>query len=177
MLMYQDPSMKEIVVDFCNECKKQIPQLNECLYNLEDDISSKKDFEVFGQVIDRMMGAAKSLEISMMGNFCELGKTIGYKASQVDDENLLSIVVAILFDAVEILDSLVKKLEAGEELEIKEISTEAFVSRLRWLSDKFKHIKRGSVAFDAGSDKVTAKENTLENIQGDIDDLLKQLGL
>lgn len=177
MLMYQDPSMKDIVVDFCNECKKQIPQLNDCLYNLEDDITSKKDFEVFGQVIDRMMGAAKSLEINMLGNFCELGKTIGYKASQVDDENLLSIVVAILFDAVEILDNLVKKLENSEPLEIKEISTDAFVSRLRWLSDKFKHIKRGSVAFNEKVEEEKKDANSLSNIQGDIDDLLKQLGL
>jgi chemotaxis protein histidine kinase CheA len=133
MLMYQDPTMKEIVDDFCKESKKQIPQLNECLYALEDDITNRKEFEAFGQIIDRMMGAAKSLEIHSMGTFCELGKSIGYKASQVEDENLLSIVVAVLFDTVEILETLVNKLEKVENLELKEISTDAFVSRLKWV--------------------------------------------
>jgi len=166
--------MKEIVDDFCKEGRKQITQLNEHLFNLEDDLSDKSQLEGFGQVIDRMMGAAKSLEISTMGTFCELGKAIGYKASQVEEESLVSIVVAVLIDTVEILDTLLGKLERGETLEIKEISTDAFISRLQWLNDKFKHIKRASVAIGTDAESGANKN---ESLQDNIDDLLKQLGL
>jgi chemotaxis protein histidine kinase CheA len=174
MLMYQDPSMKEIVDDFCKEGRKQISQLNDHLFNLEDDLSDLSELEAFGQVIDRMMGAAKSLEINSMATFCELGKAIGYKASQVNEAGLISIVVAVLIDAVEILDTLLGKLEKGEVLELKEISTDAFISRLQWLNDKFKHIKRASVAI---GDVAQTNSNKVENLQDNIDDLLKQLGL
>lgn len=174
MFMYQDPEMKEIVDDFCKEGRKQIVQLNDHLYNLEDDLSDKSQLEAFGQVIDRMMGAAKSLEIHTMSTFCELGKAIGYKASQVEEESLISIVVAVLIDSVEIIETLMGKLERSEPLELKEISTDAFISRLQWLNDKFKHIKRASVSIGAEAEKIT---NSPENLQDNIDELLKQLGL
>lgn len=177
MLMYQDPDMKEIVDDFCKEGRKQIAELNDFLFNLEDDLSDKSQLEGFGQTIDRMMGAAKSLEINILGTFCELGKIIGYKASQVEDENLISIVVAVLIDTVEMIQALLTKLEKKEALEMKEISTEAFTSRLQWLSDKFKHIKRASVAIGAVEAENEKKDISPENLQDNIDDLLKQLGL
>lgn len=166
MLMYQDPSMKEILSDFCKEGRKQIAELNEHLFNLEDDLSDKSQLEGFGQVIDGMMGAAKSLEIKILGTFCELGKAIGYKASQIDDEQLIGIVVAVLIDSVGIIETLIGKLEKGEPLELKEISAEAFITRLHWVSDKFKHIKRSSVAL-----------GTAEDVNDKINDLLKQLGI
>lgn len=165
MLMYQDPEMKEIVQEFCKESRNQIKLLNDFLNNLEDDLSDVAQLESFGQVIDRMMGAAKSLQINTLGVLCELGKTIGYKASQVDDENIISIVAAVLFDGVEIIEKFIIKLEKGDKLEVKDIGMDAFISRLQWLNDKFKHIKRGSVAIES----VPLKDN--------IDELLKQLGI
>ncbi len=170
MLMYQDPSMKDILTDFCREGRKQITQLNEHLFNLEDDLTDKAQLEKFGQVIDGMMGAAKSLEIKILGTFCELGKAIGYKASQIEDEQLIAIVVAVLIDALGIIETLVGKLEKGETLEMKDISAEAFMTRLHWLSDKFKHIKRSSVALNE------AKTDP-EDLNNSINELIKQLGL
>ena len=173
--MYQDPSMKDIVDDFCREGKKQIDALNDLLENLEDDLSDKKQLEEFGQVIDRMMGAAKSLEIQSVAIFCELGKNIGYKASQINQEALISVVVAVLIDAVQILEKLILKLEKGEDLELKEISATAFLTRLQWLNDKFKHIKRSSVAIEgSNSDYETSNVSNVEDKQDLIDDILKQ---
>jgi hypothetical protein len=48
---------------------------------------------------------------------------------------------------------------------MKNINLETFVSRLRWLSDKFKNIQRSSVAID---------KNNMD--QQSIDVLLKNLG-
>ena len=56
--------------------------------------------EQFGQIVDRVMGAAKSINAQEIGAFCELCKVIAYKASQTKDDRLLEVVVSILFDAL-----------------------------------------------------------------------------
>jgi len=168
MLMYLDPSMKEILDDFVLECDSQVKVIEDILFELEDDLTNNALFEKFGQVIDRMMGAAKSLEISEVAVLCELGKTLGYKSSQIQDEKLRSIVVAVMFDAIDLLRILNQKLKHSDELKISEISTEAFVNRMRWLGDKFANINRSSVV-------IGNTDNIME--QNDINDLLKQLGM
>lgn len=47
--------------------------------------SNPKNFENYGQNIDRIMGAAKSIGLMELGELCLLGKELGYKASQVKD--------------------------------------------------------------------------------------------
>ena len=93
--MLQDPEMAEIVDDFCKESEKIYEQLEEMLEDYEETKDPKK-LEEFGQVIDRIMGAAKSVDAVQTGVYCELGKTISYKASQSMDKALLDIVVAFL---------------------------------------------------------------------------------
>ena len=102
MSMLQDPDMAEIVEDFCKESESIYENLEEMLDEYEESRDSKK-LEEFGQVIDRVMGAAKSVDAEQTGMYCELGKTISYKASQSMDKALLEIVVAVLWDTVEIL--------------------------------------------------------------------------
>jgi chemotaxis protein histidine kinase CheA len=165
-----DDSMKEIVLDFCTESSKFLDELDEILFLLEDDIGEVQHLEKFGQVIDRIMGAAKALEFHKIATMCELGKIIGYKSSQISDKELLNIVVAVLFDSVEILKKMVKSVEKTFEVSIEGISTTAFITRLKWLSDKFAHVERASVAIVESN---TAPAST----QDSIDDLLKQLGL
>lgn len=146
MIDLKDPSMKEIVDEFCNECYNLIPQLEEILENVEDDSSEAKRLEEFGQIIDRMMGAAKSIGAPKISIFCEMGKTIGYKAGQVSETALIEVVVAVLFDSLEILKKMLKSLKEGEGEGLAGINTDAFVTRLKWLADKFSHISRSSVA-------------------------------
>lgn len=166
MSMLQDPDMAEIVDGFTAESDALYSELMDILEGYEDDPQQKK-LEHFGQVIDRVMGAAKSIEAHQTGHICELGKTISYKASQSMDKELLNIVVAVLFDTVEILEKVNKNIKTNRTEDLKEINLERFSSRLRWLSDKFQNIDRASVAFeeDFGKD------------QQSIDELLNKLGL
>lgn len=186
MEMYLDPSYKEIVDEFCQESTKQLSELEELLYSLEEDLTNKALLEKFGQIIDRMMGAAKSMEMNEVGVMCELGKVLGYKSSQVNDAALLGIVVAVLFDTVEILSKLVEFLAAGKKLQLAEISMTAFVSRMKWLSEKFSHVQRASVTIAASAEELASAKNIsgVESgkkvgapAQDSIDDLLKQLGV
>lgn len=170
MNMLNDPSMKEIVLDFCKESTTLFLELDKILNDLENTPSDSKLMEKFGQVIDRVMGAAKSIGAEEIATFCELGKLIGYKASQISDPPLLTVVIAVLFDAVDLLHKMIKKLETGNPGQLQGLSTQAFVTRLKWLSEKFKNIERGSVA-------ITGKDASRNMAQGSIDDLMKSLGL
>jgi chemotaxis protein histidine kinase CheA len=178
MNLLEDPSMQEIVIDFCQESEKNYAEMDEILYDLEDDLSNKECLEKYGQVIDRVMGAAKTIGADKIGTICELGKIIGYKSSQVKEEALLNIVVAVLFDANEILKKMNKQLEAGKGIDLKNINTEAFVSRLKWLSEKFTHVERSSVSVEKKEEEqpvIGSGEN--QQSQADIDSLLADLGL
>ena len=165
MSMFDDPSMKEIVIDFCDESDRLFDQLEGHLTNLENDPKSGKDLESFGQLIDRIMGAAKSIGADEIAKFCELGKLIGYKSSQVKEVPLVEVVVGVLFDALHMLRKMNQSLRDGNDKCMNKLNTKAFGTRLTWLSEKFKDIERASCALDGNLS------------QNSIDDLMKSLGL
>lgn len=166
MSMLKDPDMDEVVVEFCEESLGLCTKLESILDDIEDDKENVKLLEEFGQTIDRIMGAAKSLEANQVGLYAELGKSISYKASQSEDIKLRDLTVAVLFDTVEIMTMLLENIEESREEKAPGFDTNAFASRLRWLADKFKDIKRASVAIEGDS-----------GYNEDIDALLKDLGL
>lgn len=147
MSLYLDPEMKDVVIEFCNESDGLIAEMEKELESFEENLN-KNHLEKFGSLIDRIMGAAKTLEIAQIGIFCELGKTIGYKSSQSDNMELLKITASILMDATEILNQMVTSVREGKNLSEEKIDTAAFATRLKWLSEKFKDIARGSVELD-----------------------------
>jgi hypothetical protein len=164
MSMLNDPSMKEIVIDFCNEADDLFDLLEASLEILEQNPLNTKELEKFGQVIDRIMGAAKSIGAIEMAAFCELGKVIGYKSSQIKDVPLIEVVVAILFDSILLLRKMNQALRDGNDHSMKMLNTHTFATRLSWLSAKFKDIDRASCAVDNMN-------------QDSIDNLMKSLGL
>lgn len=170
MSALNDPNFKEIIVDFCNECDGLIDELELTLEALEEDPRLVESLEMFGQKIDRIMGAAKSIGAEEIATLSELGKTIGYKSSQVTDAPLIEVVVAILFDSLDIMRILVDSLRNDLRKNMSQLNTKAFVTRLKWLSEKFKDIERSSVAIDKGHNPNSLNQNS-------IDDLLKSLGL
>lgn len=167
MSILNDPSMKEIVDDFCEEASSLFDQLEKSLNLLEENPSNSKELENFGQVIDRIMGAAKSIGATEIATFCQLGKVIGYKSSQIIDIPLIEVVVAILFDSLEMLRRMIEALKAGNDKCMKNLNTKAFVTRLHWLSEKFKNIERSSCSVEG--------DGNLN--QNSIDDIMKSLGL
>tara|TARA_Y100001936_G_C16084597_1_gene680639 strand:- start:1177 stop:1683 length:507 start_codon:yes stop_codon:yes gene_type:complete len=168
MSMLKDPEMKEIVDGFCEESNDLCQQLEDILDEYEENPGKIALLEQFGQIIDRIMGAAKSIDAEKTGNFCELGKIVSYKASQTDDMKLLEIVTAVLFDTLDILNSLLENIEKSGEEKVEGINLETFANRLKWLEEKFSHVERASVSID---------ENEPKNKQESIDQLLADLGL
>ena len=167
-----DPMMQDLTPDFCKENSDLLIQLEAILEETEDTPeNTSKELANFGQIIDRIMGATKTMGLKTMSAFCELGKVIAYKSSQTHDEKIQEIVVAVLFDSVDLLKKMNTQLLATGTTDLKKINTSAFTSRLQWLSNKFKDIDRASCAIE------TDKPEKNNMAQTSIDDLLADLGL
>lgn len=132
----------EILQGFCEETQTLLDQLTEITDEFEET-NDVKLLENFGQVIDRIMGAAYTLELQEIGRFCELGKKIGYKASQATDQKLIELAGPILADTTEILQAMVSGLIKKEAIPAQE-ALNAFRDRLRWFLEKFQDIERAT---------------------------------
>lgn len=163
-----DSLNQELLSAFCDESIELVNQLDSILTEIENGQSQYEKLENFGQVIDRIMGTSKTLQLSEISTFCELGKTIGYKAGQSKDIQLLNVVVAVLFDTTFLLRKMVEESATGNQNILSSLNTKAFTSRLKWLSQKFTHIERSSVSASSDDQQLS---------QANIDDLLKDLGL
>lgn len=168
---------KEIVEDFVTESKTLIEELIDLLESIEGDFSRVQDLATYGNNVDRIMGGAKNLALMadgdhalhMISDYAALCKAVGYKASQIkDNEQFFDICVAFLLDATETLEVLLAHIYDATDVLRKTIPN-AFIERLRWISQQFS--EEYSMSVDAGA----AAQKKLK--QSEIDDLLKKLGL
>lgn len=132
---------KEIIKGFCEETDILLKELIR-ITEVFEDTQKPELLGEFGQVIDRIMGAAYTLELDEIGRFCELGKKIGYKASQTTDPKLLQLAGPILADTAEILSTMIKDLNNVQSEGNARVQLEAFKSRLKWFLEKFQNINR-----------------------------------
>ncbi|MDZ4661893.1 MAG: hypothetical protein SGJ18_09790 [Pseudomonadota bacterium] len=169
--------MDEIVVDFKSESKKLVEEMMEILEEVDGQYVHRFMLENYGQLVDRIMGGAKNLAlivekpdpIEKIGKYAELCKLVGYKSSQVAEEQLFTISVALLLDATEMLRDMIIFLETDKEVDVKGLLNNTFLDRLSWVATKFDESLRASVAINKG---IAPK-----NSQDQIDALLKQLGI
>ena len=172
-----DDSMKEILKDFVQEAETEVNTAVETLEILEDE---GQDFETHlssvAASIDRIMGAAQTLSLDEIGFMTKLAKEISYKSIQLKDGKLFPIVVAVLLDTMEYLETMMSELlTSGQKLNVQNLSNDTFKKRLRWLADKFKEVEHGSVQFKKDSSNSSSSASPLN--QNSIDDLLKQMGI
>ncbi len=168
----------EILKDFLSESKDLISKMESILEQAEGDFSQVKSLEEYGLNVDRIMGAAKSLALMVtdenhlihkVGDYSAICKAVGYKASQIkDNEQFYDICVALLLDGTEVLDQMIDGLGTGKS-DIKELFSTTFLERLKWVSAQFGAEYRASV--DVNKTSKTKLD------QSEIDDLLKKLGL
>lgn len=136
---------EEIVQEFCLDVKTILIELSAILEDLELNPANFKALESFGQKVDRIMGAAKSLEFHQMGIISDFCKTISYKSAQSKNTDLVVIVVAFLFEAVEIFNTMIDNLENKRPVELDPSTTKTILSRLEFISGRLAHIQRSSV--------------------------------
>ena len=176
--------MDELTQEFKQETKELVVQLTNLLEEVEENSGKLYLLEKYGQIVDRIMGGAKSLsssqngiakEVDKIGNYAELCKVVGYKSSQVtNNTQLVEICVAFLIDATETIDDLLEKLNDDGEINIKEELSDTFLDRLTWLEQQFDENLRSSLSLKDEQDERTEKE-ALEKDQ--ISELLKAMGV
>jgi len=170
MIDINDPDMKEIVIEFCDESDELLEQLRDILDDYEDTPSEAALLEKFGQTVDRIMGAAKTLGLNDIGHLCQMGKIIGYKASQAGEQPLQEVAGGVLFDLCDLLEVLLLNVREGKDEH--DFNLDSFKNRLQWLGDKLKHIERSSCSFDEQQQtKKDSKKTTAE-----LDRLISQFG-
>ncbi len=174
---------KEILEDFKTESKGLVTELIELLEDADGEPAHAGNLEQYGQTVDRIMGGAKSLAtnfasdfppghlIHQMGDYAALCKAVGYKASQIsENEQFFNVCVAFLLDATEMLKQMVLRLGSEETLNVSGLLNKTLLDRLRWINSQFKGDVRATVA--SSNAPVPKKMN-----QSEIDDLLKKLGI
>lgn len=166
----------EIVKDFVDESKGLIHELVELLESIEGDYSQVNKLAEYGNKIDRIMGGAKSIAlllpedhaVHMIADYTGLCKAVGYKASQVkNNEQLYDIIVALLLDATETLDGMMSRLHISAN-DLKKSISNTFLERVRWVSDQLSDDLNASVDTGASGGKMA---------QDEIDEMLRRLGL
>lgn len=170
----------QIVNEFLAESNKLLKELFQVLDECEMDFSKVKRLEHYGQLVDRVMGGALTVGLSLddkevelrkifdrVGDCAGICKAVGYKAAAIQgNEHLYDICVAFLQDATELLQSQIDILGSPQDKSKLIQFEQAFVDRLKWLSSQFNEKTRGSVG-------VHSKKMSQE----DIDELIKKLGL
>lgn len=159
--MLDDPEIRK---DFCDECEQLLVQMEEVLEEYEENPKDLKKLATFGQLIDRMMGAAKNLNLDTFGRYCELGKMIGYKASQSSNFALNTLAAGILIDTIDFLNQMVNSIRVGaNNPSVQDVDT--FIGRLKILSEKFKHIERASVDADDKGNEADVLDDIIASLE------------
>jgi predicted sugar kinase len=85
----------------------------------------------FSDIISKITKASKTVGADEIATFCDLSMIISQKSNQISDIILLDIVVAILSDAVDLINTHIKYLQksGGRTLDAP-VTTKAFVTRL-----------------------------------------------
>lgn len=167
----------DLLNDFIKESKSLVAEALEILNEVEGHPEQAQRLADYGNYVDRIMGAARSLAllvpkdhaIHMVSNYAAVCKAVGYKSSQIqNNEAFYSACVGLLLDATETLETLLDGLDSTAE-DLKKTIPGTFIDRLQWVSKRFSRDFRSSVA--------AVVDGTGAMSQDDIDGLLKKLGV
>lgn len=165
---------QQILDEFLTEAQGLIDNMLETLEGIEGDFSQIQKLQDYANQVDRIMGGAKSLALMvdkthalhLISDYTALCKAVGYKASQIkNNPQFYDICVALLLDASETLNLLLKRLDQPAD-QLKKQFSNTFLERLHWVSDRF--------SADVSA-TVSSSHKSMD--QDSIDELMKKLGL
>lgn len=103
---------EEFLASFLEESEVVLKNCHELVENFKGP-QDTKNFEQYGQQIDRIMGAAYTLSLNEVGDLAKLGKELGYKSSQIDDVAKLLTIQSLLSQLVRTLGTIMKGFRKG----------------------------------------------------------------
>ena len=113
--MLNDSGIKiedDFLKSFIDESSEVLKEMSHSLSKFES-AEDHHVFEVYGQQIDRIMGAAYTLSLHSIGDLTRAGKELAYKGSQVTDISRLLVIQSLLSQLHRALEEIVKMLKKG----------------------------------------------------------------
>lgn len=169
----------EILNSFLEESKTLVNQIQEILEEVEEDTSKIEKMKESANLIDRIMGGAKSLAqfappqhaLGLVGDISALCKTVSYKALKIPPHHPLFVTsIAFLIETNEILEQILNDFESPRLILQKKYASH-FPERLKWISGEFEKNFNEKLNLKLGESAAG-----LIN-QDEVDDLLKKLGI
>ncbi len=154
-----------VLGEFCDESNNLIQKMETIIEQIEDEEVEFEELKKFSDHVAGIMGTSSVLGLEGINIFCQLTKSISDHIMHYDQQDLRDIVVGVLGDSSSFLATLMEDIRGGDESSLKNIGKEGFISRLHWLSEKFKI---------SGEEKVKYEEAEVMP-QASIDDLLDSL--
>ncbi len=147
----------EILTDFQAEAKGLLDELTAVVETLEEagDEFPSAALEQFAQKIDRIMGAAQTLEqlepghagLQRIGSIAQVCKRLGYKAAEYKTAALVPLFAAFWADTIDVLVDLVDTLGNAEENKAKASAfAPVLQNRLTWLGERVQSLGKSSGA-------------------------------
>lgn len=153
-----DEQTKEVIEAFIEESQGIIDSLEEPLSGLENGEGTPDDFANVALKIDGIMGCAKTLGLGGMqevgpamqviSNLSEGCKALGYRASQVKEPEVGTIIAGFLAEAIEMLSNALRDLRKGY-ISIDTAHANRIRERLIWISTKLKLSPKDQMAIMA----------------------------
>lgn len=176
--MDHDPQDLKILAEFQSESKKLLQQMKIILEDCGTGAAPALRLEDYGNLVDRIMGGAKSIAVALsvqvhpihkVSDYADVCKVVGYKTSQIKDHDaFFEICIALLLDATEVLEELILGLMTMKPEDVNSLITQKILDRLRWVAGKFG---------EDGQVGRASKDRKGKLNQKNIDDLLKKLGV
>lgn len=137
-----------ILKDFLEESNKILAEIDKIATKLEDEHQEfpSQLFNDYAQRIDRIMGAAQTIEMMAPGEpnllriakFAQLCKFTGYKIAEKKDMSSLPVCAAFFADVLELLKALFENIQDTEKSgKIFNEMGKTLMGRLEWLSKTF----------------------------------------
>lgn len=167
--------MDEIIKEFKLESLELVQHLLAILEEAEGNFKKVRSLDTYGQIVDRIMGGAQTLAaqdpnlqtIATIGQYAELCKGVGYKGSQIsDNEELFHVTVGILLDGTEMLEAMIESLPEEKEKTMDDFMTQHLLDRLKWLAGQFDESFRASLSIQKND------QSELIESQSEIDALI-----
>lgn len=142
-----EAELKAMLINFADESDEILTDIEGTIEAIENGESGPEAFADFAQKVDRIMGCASSLNLlnipevavalESIGHISMGCKTLGYRATQIKQPEIVIIAAGFLAEAVEVLHEAINDLRKGY-ISLDADRTARMGQRLGWLCEKLR---------------------------------------
>lgn len=135
MIKLTDPDHFQEVQKFCEISLQKLDNCEQLLDGFENT-NETSYLEKFSSENQSLLDLSQKFEVLYIPALFNLGQKISIQSSQVNDEELLNVVSAVLYDLVDVLKTLFNEIKNNQNEDISDINLDALKSRFVWINEK-----------------------------------------